>query len=194
MNVQRYDSRREDELIRLMKAQDLAATEELLRRHERFITRVCRASSDWWSQHDVEDAVTDVMMAVFQHGHSFRGASGGEFRRWVVVIAGRASQRSNNNRRRLRPVDPSDVPSRAVELPTTAVETRDALAECLAQLSGDQRQALGLAVCEDLSYDEIAMLLTDDRGQPVKLGTLRQWVKRALDHMRACLAQKEVGW
>jgi len=61
--------------------------------------------------------------------------------------------------------------------------SRDAavLAECLRQLSGDQRQTIMLAYAHGLSHGELAQHLK----QP--LGTVKTWIRRGLERLKGCM-------
>jgi RNA polymerase sigma factor (sigma-70 family) len=59
------------------------------------------------------------------------------------------------------------------------------LAHCMTGLDGRQRQALGLAFYHDLSHEEVAAQLA------VPLGTIKDWTRRSLDSVRACLARRD---
>jgi len=56
-----------------------------------------------------------------------------------------------------------------------------ALAECLRQLSGDQRQTIMLAYAHGLSHGELAQHLK----QP--LGTVKTWIRRGLERLKGCM-------
>ena len=56
-----------------------------------------------------------------------------------------------------------------------------ALAECLEQLSGSQRQSIALAYVHGLSHAELAMHMREP------LGTVKTWVRRGLEKLRGCL-------
>ena len=56
-----------------------------------------------------------------------------------------------------------------------------ALAECLQQLSGDQRQTIMLAYAHGLSHGELAQHLK----QP--LGTVKTRIRRGLERLKACM-------
>jgi len=56
-----------------------------------------------------------------------------------------------------------------------------ALAECLKQLSGDQRQTIVLAYTHGLSHAELAEHLK----QP--LGTVKTWIRRGLERLKGCM-------
>jgi RNA polymerase sigma-70 factor, ECF subfamily len=56
-----------------------------------------------------------------------------------------------------------------------------ALAECLEQLSGNQRQSIALAYVHGLSHAELAMHMREP------LGTVKTWIRRGLEKLRGCL-------
>jgi RNA polymerase sigma-70 factor (ECF subfamily) len=62
-----------------------------------------------------------------------------------------------------------------------------ALAECLKQLSGNQRQTIILAYNHGLSHGELARHLK----QP--LGTVKTWIRRGLDRLKGCLDTGAAG-
>ncbi len=55
------------------------------------------------------------------------------------------------------------------------------LADCLAHLPSEQRQTLVLAYYQGLSHGEVSQHLQ----QP--LGTIKSWIRRALDHLKSCV-------
>lgn len=55
------------------------------------------------------------------------------------------------------------------------------LEECLAHLENSQRQSVVLAYYQGMSHPEIA----DWLGQP--LGTVKSWIRRALEHLKTCV-------
>jgi RNA polymerase sigma-70 factor (ECF subfamily) len=58
---------------------------------------------------------------------------------------------------------------------------------CMAGLGAGQRQAIALAYYKGLVHTEIAVAL----GAP--LGTVKAWVRRGMDRLRACLEQAGLG-
>lgn len=57
-----------------------------------------------------------------------------------------------------------------------------AVHECLRKLEGRQRELVSLAYFGDLSHSELAARLS------LPLGTVKTWVRRALEQLRGCLA------
>jgi RNA polymerase sigma-70 factor (ECF subfamily) len=74
---------------------------------------------------------------------------------------------------------PADTPSPAELLLAGA----DALAvrDCVEQLEGGPKQAIALAFFQGLSHGELALHL----HQP--LGTVKSWIRRALERLKSCL-------
>jgi RNA polymerase sigma-70 factor (ECF subfamily) len=74
---------------------------------------------------------------------------------------------------------PDDAPGPDIALGNS----RDALAlaECLKQLSGNQRQTIMLAYAHGLSHGELAEHLK----QP--LGTVKTWIRRGLERLKGCM-------
>jgi RNA polymerase sigma-70 factor (ECF subfamily) len=60
-----------------------------------------------------------------------------------------------------------------------------ALAQCLSRLERQQRQVIGLAFFHDLSHGEVAVQLS------LPLGTVKTWIRRGLEKLKACLARGE---
>lgn len=57
-----------------------------------------------------------------------------------------------------------------------------ALHQCLTRLDHKQREVVSLAYLRDLSHGELAQQLK------LPLGTVKSWIRRGLDQLRACLA------
>lgn len=75
--------------------------------------------------------------------------------------------------------DPGATPIEALALSREA----KALAYCMAALEGLQRQVIGLAFFHDLSHAEVAQRMT------LPLGTVKTWIRRSLERLKACLAK-----
>ena len=78
------------------------------------------------------------------------------------------------------------VPDDAPGPETLLGNSRDAraLADCLKQLSGNQRQTIVLAYTHGLSHGELASHLKEP------LGTVKTWIRRGLDRLRGCMDGK----
>ncbi|HEY0489435.1 MAG TPA: sigma-70 family RNA polymerase sigma factor [Telluria sp.] len=60
-----------------------------------------------------------------------------------------------------------------------------ALAYCMSTLEGQHRQVVGMAFFHDLSHSEVAQQMA------VPLGTVKTWIRRSLERLKACLAKRE---
>ena len=80
----------------------------------------------------------------------------------------------------------SDLPGPLQRL--AALSEGRALHACLQALDARQRQAILLAFYDGLSHSELAMQLR----QP--LGTVKTWVRRGLERLRACLTQGQEAY
>jgi RNA polymerase sigma-70 factor (ECF subfamily) len=60
-----------------------------------------------------------------------------------------------------------------------------ALAGCMERLAAAQRQVIGMAYLHDLSHSEVAAQLS------LPLGTVKTWIRRGLERLRACLTKGE---
>ncbi|SFU84371.1 sigma-70 family RNA polymerase sigma factor [Pseudoduganella namucuonensis] len=77
--------------------------------------------------------------------------------------------------------DPKATPIESLQISGDA----KALAYCMSLLEGRQRQAVGMAFFHDLSHSEVAQQLT------LPIGTVKTWIRRSLEKLKTCLAQRE---
>ena len=66
---------------------------------------------------------------------------------------------------------------------TEASEQAFALHQCLTRLENKQREVVSLAYLRDLSHGELAEQLK------LPLGTVKTWIRRGLEQLRACMAR-----
>jgi RNA polymerase sigma factor (sigma-70 family) len=133
-----------------------------------------------------EDALQDVYIRIWQQAGQFDRFRGRPMA-WMVAIA---RNRAIDLQRLSRPAVLIDVAELAgseqlrVDGPAEEVEfgaTHAALQRCLELLGASQRQCVLLAYQRGLTQERIALLL----GQP--LGSVKSWVRRGLQSLRACL-------
>jgi len=145
------------ELVLQAQAGDMAAFEELVRRHQRglfsYLYRMCRNTSD------AEEMAQAAMIKAWMKLAGFRGAS--SFKTWLYRIG---TNLCFNLRTRRKPTEELSetmaAPDR--ERPEQAFRQKvreDAVRTALAELPADQRAALVLSVYQDMSYREIAETL-----------------------------------
>jgi len=77
--------------------------------------------------------------------------------------------------------DPQATPIEALQMSTDA----KALAFCMSALEGLHRQVVALAYYHDLSHSEVAQQMS------LPIGTVKTWIRRSLERLRACLAKRE---
>jgi RNA polymerase sigma factor (sigma-70 family) len=131
-----------------------------------------------------EEVLQDTFVAVWKSAGSFSGRSSA--RTWLIGIARR--QAHNTLRRRSLPRASADIaaaehlpgPSPEPEERAITAATRAEVIAAMAHLSPDHRQALVLAFVHDLSYQEMADILT------IPVGTVKSRLngaKRALKEL-----------
>lgn len=131
-----------------------------------------------------EEALQDVFVSIWQRADQYAPTRGGAMA-WMMAIARyRAIDLIRHERFAPRLMSNPQEP----EASEPVVEDRgDALLRdgqferCLAQLPPPQRQCLELAFVSGSSHVDIAQ----QTGNP--LGTVKSWIRRALESMRACL-------
>ncbi len=139
---------------------------------------------------DVEDATSEVFLAVFTGLERFEG-DGEMFRAWVFTIAHRRSVdrwRRAGRGPALEPLDdapPTLVPS--AEDAALASLGDDRVRELLDVLSPDQRDVLLLRVVADLSLEQVAGVLGKREG------AVKALQHRALERLRRHLGGKAVS-
>jgi len=141
-----------------------------------------------------EDILQETYVNVWRAAHSFDAAQSQPLT-WLTSIA---RNRAIDSLRRKR-VEPAVVQAPAnegeerdvydsmasddpgpLELLSRASDARE-LAACMERLTAPQRQSLALAFFDGLSHVEVAERMT----QP--LGTVKSWVRRALQSLKSCL-------
>jgi RNA polymerase sigma-70 factor (ECF subfamily) len=130
-----------------------------------------------------EEALQDVFVTVWQRAGQFRPERGRPMA-WLVSIA-RNRAIDLLRRERFAPALVAELPEPAAASPETDSDAwlpgLPLLERCLALLSQQQRQCLELAFVNGNSHEDIARLT----GSP--LGTVKSWIRRALQSLKACL-------
>jgi RNA polymerase sigma-70 factor (ECF subfamily) len=172
-----------DDADLVQKAQDgdLAAFEELVRRHQHglfsYLYRMCRNASD------AEEMAQAALVKSWEKLGSFRGAS--SFKTWLYRIG---TNLCFNLRTRRKPTEELSETMAAPdsERPETAFKQKvreEAVRRALAGLPEDQRAALVLLIYQDMSYKEIAETL----GKTVR--AVDSLLFRARTNVRKALAE-----
>jgi RNA polymerase sigma-70 factor (ECF subfamily) len=157
-------------LIRAAQTGDLAAFEELVRRHELRVYRVAlRLLGD---PTEAEDATQDALVQAWQALPAFRGESSAAT--WLYRVV---TNRCLNLVQRRRSTEPlSEAHEAPGSEPGQIFETIDAfesLKTSIMQLTPEQRASLVLREFEGLTYDEIAAVLD------VSLPAVKSRIRRA---------------
>ena len=128
-----------------------------------------------------EEALQDVFVTIWLRAGQFRPERGRPLA-WLVSIA-RYRAIDLLRRERWAPTLTADLPELAVEAPEKEpwLPSGPLLERCLALLTDQQRECLELAFVGGNSHDEVARLT----GSP--LGTVKSWIRRALQTLKACL-------
>jgi RNA polymerase sigma-70 factor (ECF subfamily) len=162
-------------------AGELAAFEELVRRHQRglfsYLYRMCRNTSD------AEELTQAAMVRAWEKLAGFRGAS--SFKTWLYRIG---TNLCFNLRTRRKPTEELSETLTApdAERPEAAFRQKkreEAVRAALACLPEDQRAALVLSIYQDMSYKEIAEAL----GKSVR--AVDSLLFRAKTNVRKALAE-----
>lgn len=151
------------------------------------------------SRSEAEDAVQEIFIALWKHAGRYDPARASE-RTFVAMIARRrlidrvrAADRQPTARSSVHSLDELSAATsqamaskhgrRHIERSAEAAIAANALAE----LSGEQRRALELSVCQGLSHSEIAEVME------MPLGTIKSHVRRALAVIRKRLLPPTPG-
>jgi len=169
------------DLVLRAQAGEMAAFEELVRRHQHglfsYLYRMCRNSSD------AEEMAQAAMVKAWEKLAGFRGAS--SFKTWLYRIG---TNLCFNLRTRRKPTEELSetmtAPDR--ERPEQAFRQKvreEVVQRALARLPDDQRAALVLSVYQDMSYREIA----ETMGKTVR--AVDSLLFRAKTNVRKALAE-----
>lgn len=184
----------DDDLVRAVRAGDLAAFNGLVERYQQTVYAVVlRLVRD---RYLAEDIVQDAFLRAYTALDDFRG---GSFRAWLLRIAhNRALDVLRSRQRRPEaPLEPSgddQSPSRATDSSQPSpfdhaarADLRRRLDAALAQLPDDQRVTVVLSDIEGFSYEEIAAITG------VSLGTVKSRLSRGRARLRSLLLADEAS-
>ncbi len=178
------------ELVARAKRGDAAAYEELVRRHQTIALRTAYLVAG--NDADAQEAAQDAFLKAYRALGRFR--PGFPFRPWLLrIVANEARNRRRSAGRRqalaLRAVvdaAPGDA-APSPEAALVAAERREELMGALNRLGDDHRLVLSCRYFLDLSEDETAAALG------VRRGTVKSRLARALERLRAELAEEHDG-
>ena len=192
------DTRYEGSLITRLRAQEMAAFEELVSRFERPVYSVCLRLLG--EPEEARDAAQETFLKVYRGLPGFRGESG--LKTWIYRIA--INQAMNQRRwwrRRHRDETISlelsrgdsertlaeliSNPGATPEDMAIARERESRLLGALARMKQEYRVALVLREIEELSYEEIAETLR------ISIGTVKSRIARAREELRRRVMDSE---
>ncbi len=162
---------------------DHAAFDELYRRHSRLVYTLCvRVLHD---EHEAEQVVIDVFFELWQKAERFHPNLSNPRTYLVMLSRSRAIDRLRELRRHgrasgdagLSHLEASGSPSERLLHNEADAQVRDALR----RLSEDERQALERVYYEGLTHAQVA------EAMDAPLGTVKTWVRRALQKVRTHL-------
>lgn len=139
---------------------------------------------------EVEDAVQEVFVALWEHAHRFDPRLGSEETFVSTVARRRLIDRRRRRARRTKGQVDTDVALRAAPEPPPTVdrsEQAERVLELLATLRPEQQQCLNLSICQGKSHEEIA------RITGIPLGTVKTHVRRGLIALRDALKSGSPG-
>jgi RNA polymerase sigma-70 factor (ECF subfamily) len=132
-----------------------------------------------------EEALQDVFVTIWQRAGQFQPDRGRPMA-WLISIA-RYRAIDLLRRERIAPIPVADVAELAEAVPDAGAQSEawmpaaGLLERCLGLLTSQQRHCLELAFVGGNSHADIARLV----GSP--LGTVKSWIRRALQELKGCL-------
>lgn len=136
------------------------------------------------SEAEAEDVLQDVYVTVWQKAARFDPARASPIT-WLAVLA--RNKGIDRLRRRPSASEPIDAASEVADeapLPFELVDQRqeaDRLLDCLDQLDERPRAMIRAAFLDGATYSELA------KREGVPLGTMKSWIRRAMQRLRGCL-------
>ena len=142
---------------------------------------------DW-----AEDVLQEAFMTIWRSAETYRASLSPPMAWMGMVVRSRAldflRRRSTERSHLTQPLDDETEDTHADDNPgpmdmALASEQAWALHQCLGKLEHRQREVVSLAYLRDLSHGDLAAQLQ------LPLGTVKTWIRRGLDQLRACMAR-----
>jgi RNA polymerase sigma-70 factor, ECF subfamily len=147
-----------------------------------------------------EDALQEAYVSIWKNAASYRSEVGGQTIQpmtWLIAIVRNKALDAYRSRARRKENELTDSGNDADELPDTTTPSAAQLLDqatqtlhidgCMQALDGSHRQSLALAYYQGLSHSEVAAQM----GAP--LGSVKAWIRRGLEKLKACLAVQGVA-
>lgn len=169
-------------MVRAIASGDRAAMAELYQRTSSKLFGICLRLLG--SEAEAQDVLQDVYVTVWRKAATFDSAKASPIT-WLAVLArNRSIDRLRQRRVKFTDLDDAqdiadDDPS-AFDLAVQA-QDRDRLGQCLDELEDRPRAMIRSAFIEGSTYSELA------EREAVPLGTMKSWIRRALQNLRGCL-------
>jgi RNA polymerase sigma-70 factor (ECF subfamily) len=179
---------REDILSQVAKG-DSKAVSELLDRYGGLVWSLARRLC--FEASEIEDAVQDVFVALWQGAHRFDRSLGSEETFVAMVARRRLIDRRRRAQRRQQSIVAADVSLTQSPdcgpLHAERSEQAQRAASILATLRPEQESCLRLSIYQGLSHEQIA------RATGIPLGTVKTHVRRGLIALRDALQEPSPG-
>ncbi len=140
-----------------------------------------------------EEVLQESFVSVWNHAGSYVAAKSQPFTWLTSIVRNRCLDRLRRREVDTVTIDDEDEGMALrdegptpLELLVSSADAR-AVKTCVEGLEGGQKQALALAFYRGLSHSELASQLR----QP--LGTVKSWVRRGLERLKACLEASGMG-
>ena len=180
-------------LLSRVALRDTAAFEALYRATSAYLLGI--AYGVMGSRERAEDVLQEAFMNVWNGAAGYNPALAQPMTWLINIVRNKAidrqrvgkAERASNVTLDDEAMQIADEPERQPQRLLQASLERGHIDGCMAQLTAPQRQALALAYYRGLVHTEIAQAL----GAP--LGTVKAWVRRGSDRLRACLEQAGVS-
>jgi RNA polymerase sigma-70 factor, ECF subfamily len=150
-------------------------------------------------EHAADDVLQEAYVSIWKNASQYRATVDGQAlspMTWLIAIVRNKSLDALRKTKRLREdefISEGDALDRApTPMPDAAPSALESLSRaldslqieaCMGALSAVQRQALALCYYQGLTHSEAAAQM----GSP--LGSVKAWVRRALDKLKHCLQQ-----
>lgn len=147
-----------------------------------------------------EDALQEAYVSIWKNAASYRREVGGQAIQpmtWLIAIVRNKALDAYRSRARRKESEWPDADHGADDLldvtAPSAAQLLDQAAQalhidsCMSTLNGSHRQSLALAYYQGLSHSEVAAQM----GAP--LGSVKAWIRRGLEKLKACLSAQGVA-
>ena len=137
-----------------------------------------------------EEILQEAYVNVWHHAASYAAARSQPLTWLTAIVRNRCLDHVRRRELDTVALGHDDDDSPALELPATDATPEELLAagasaqgvrECIDSLQGATRQAIALAFFQGLSHAELAAHMREP------LGTVKSWVRRGLERLKACL-------